>query len=133
MSYSNIATAIYNLLGEITELKAVYSKEPAELLKYPCATVSSFGHQNIFSDTAANKRKYSHIIRIYYKQDSDNTAETILRSIADLVITKVEGNLTLQSTCDFATPSEGVWKQGEREVPVKVVEITVDAYKRVNR
>jgi hypothetical protein len=53
--------------------------------------------------------------------------------MADLVITKLEANLSLQGTCDYSYPSRGLWRTAEREVPVKVVEIQVDAYKRVNR
>jgi len=133
MSYVAISYAIVSLLSEITELLAVYSKEPAELLKYPCATVSSISHQNVPNDTAANRRCYSHIIRLYYKLDSANDAEGILRSIADLVIDKLESHVSLNDTCDYSTPSKGIWRSAEREVPVKVVEITIDAYKRINR
>lgn len=133
MSYVSIATAIYNLLLEIPELQAVYLKEPAELLRFPCATVSSAEHENVAQDTAANRRRFSHVIRLYHKQDSANTVEPIMRDIADKVIAKLEANVSLQNSCDYSTPTRGVWARPEREVPVLLVEITVDAYKRVNR
>lgn len=133
MTYVTIASAIQTLVDEITELQAVYDKEPAELLVFPCATVSSAAHEDVANDTAANVRRFTHIIRLYDKQDSTNAAETTLRDIADKVIAKIEGNVSLNSTCDYARPTRGVWVQAEREVPVKVVEITVDAFKRVNR
>jgi hypothetical protein len=133
MSYVAIATAIKNLVDEVTELLVVYEKEPPELLQFPCATVSSIEHENVAQDTAANRRRYSHMVRLYHKQDSANTVETILRDLADKVIAKLEANVDLQGSCDYSTPNRGTWRNAEREVPVKVVEITVDAYKRVNR
>lgn len=133
MTYVNIGNEIFTLLDEITELQAVYNKEPAELERYPCATVSASAHENQAGDTAANIRRFSFIIRLYYKLDGTNDAEAILRDMADKVIAKIESNVSLNGSCDYARPTRGIWTQGEREVPIKVVEITVDAFKKVNR
>ena len=133
MSYVTIAAQLKILLQTITELNQIYDYEPKELLKYPCATITSSGHRNEFNDLAANRRVFTFIIRIYNRTDSASDAETIMRTVADRVISVVEGNITLNGSCDWASPTEGKWGFAEREVPVRICEITVEAVKRVNR
>lgn len=131
MSYTTIATQIVVLLNEIDEISVVFDHEPnGELGQFPAATVKSLGHENIFNDTAANKRKYSHRIRCYYRSDDAAQAETMLRSLADLIITKFESNFRINNTCDYSSPTIGKFFGGDREVPTAYVEIYIDAYKR---
>jgi hypothetical protein len=133
MSYTNIRAGIVSLLQTIPEIQEVYNYEAKELAKYPSATVTNLSHKNLFADTARNRRQYSFMIRLYFRTDQPQDAETVLSSIADAVITKIESDITLNSTCDFAEPLEGKWLYQEREIPVRVVEIAVTAVKQVFR
>lgn len=133
MSYVSIAAAIIAKLQTVTELEQVFSHEPKELAKFPCATVTALSHVDTFADTAANQRAFTFIIRLYFRTDVAQDAETILRNVADKVIAKIESDVTLNGTCDFARPSEGNWLYQTREVPVRVVEVTIECLKRLNR
>lgn len=133
MSYVTIAAQLKTILQTITELNQVYDYEPKELLKYPCATITSTSHKNEFNDLAANRRIFTFTIRIYNRTDIASDAETIMRIVADRVITTIEGNVTLNGSCDWASPTEGKWGFAEREVPVRICEIAIEAAKRVNR
>ncbi len=133
MSYVSISAQIVALLQTITELNQVYAYEPKELNKYPCATVSALSHKDEFNDTAANIRKFTFIIRIYTRTDSASDAESVMQNVVDKVMAKIESSVTLNGTCDFARPTEARWMYGEREVPVRICELTVEANKRVNR
>lgn len=133
MTYVSIATQLKTLLQSITELSTVYDYEAKELNRYPCATLTAGSHKNNFQDTAANRRQFVFTIRLYNRTDSAADGERIMRVVADKVIQAVETNITLNGSCDWAAPSEGVWGYQEREVPVRVCEITVIAVKRVVR
>jgi len=132
MSYETIGLAIYTLLGNITEIDQVFNYEPNELKKYPCTTVSALEHTNEFSDLAANRREYHFIIRVYFRRDMADY-EVIMRKVIDQIITEFETDSSLGGACDFAQPTESKWLFQEREVPVRVCEVTISAIKRVNR
>lgn len=100
---------------------------------YPCATLTALEHDNEFHDLAANKRRYSFLIRVYFRTDNAQDAETVLRSITDAIIRVIESNVRLNNSCDYASPTKARWGFVEREVPVRYVEITLDALKRVLR
>lgn len=133
MSYVSIAQQLVTILQGISDLTAVYNHEPKELKDYPCAIVSAASHKDAFSDTAANKRIYTFTVRLYFRTDVAQDAETVLRSLADSVISAIEVNVTLNGVCDFAKPTEGAWDYQEREVPVRVCILTIECNKRVNR
>lgn len=133
MSYVSISAQIKALLEGVTGLNEVYEYEPKELAKYPCATITAQSHQNLFNDTAANRRQYTFMIRCFYRTDDAAVAESTLQTIADAIISAIETNVTLNGACDFARPTAGKWLYAERELPVRIVEITVEATKRFNR
>ena len=133
MSYVNIAQQLVIILQSISDLAAVYNHEPKELKDYPCATVSAASHKDAFSDTAANRRIYIFTVRLYFRTDVAQDAETVLRGLADSVIGMIESNVTLNGVCDFAKPTEGTWDYQEREVPVRVCILTIECNKRINR
>jgi hypothetical protein len=117
MGYVTIATRLVSLLGEISGLTA-YDHEPKELGSYPCATVQAAGHRNRFNDTAANLRQYSFAIRLFYD---------------DRIPLDLEANVVAAGVWDLTQPTEAVWLFAEREVPVRIAEITIDIKVRVNR
>lgn len=133
MSYTNIASAIVSKMETITEINQVYDHEPKELAEYPAITVSSAGHENVFNDTSSNRRVFIFNIRCYVRADDVSAAETLIRSMADKIIEKIESDVTIGGSCDFARPSKGKVTYPPREIPVQAIEITVEAVKRVTR
>lgn len=133
MSYVAIGTEIKNVLLTITDFNLVYGYEPKELLKYPSATVTASSHEDSFSSTSKNQRNYKFAIRLYYRTDTAEDAEGILRDLTDQVIIILEANPSLNGSCDFARPISANWLYQEREVPVRVVEITLEALVRLPR
>jgi len=133
MSYEDIALQIKTELLTITDFNAVYAGERKELLKYPSATVTALSHDNEFADTHHNTRHYSFNVRVYYRSDDVATSESVMQGLVDQVITEIEGNPTLNGSCDFATPTSSRWGWAEREVPVRYSEITITAQVRLLR
>lgn len=133
MTYVDVGAAIETVLGTISELNIVYEYEAKQLKKYPAATVSASSHTDVFNDTASNLRTFVFTIRLYYRTDTDEDAESILRELTDRVIVAIETDTTLASTADFTLPTEGRWLFIEREVPVRVVELTVQAVIHIAR
>jgi hypothetical protein len=105
MSYSAIGTQIKTILLTISDFNIIYGYEPKELLKYPSATVTASSHADSFSSTAKNLRTFKFDIRLYFRTDTAEDAEGILRDLADQ----------------------------EREVPVRVVEIVIECLERLPR
>jgi len=135
MSYTDIGLAIKGKLDTISQLLEVFNYEPKELTQYPCATISAKSHENAFNDLCANVRTYKFIIRLYYRFDVAADAESVLRSVTDLVVTELENDPTLAGAVDYAVPTktDTDWSNQTREVPVKVVTLDLTARKRVNR
>ena len=132
MGYTTIGTALFNKVDAVSDLDFTYNYEPKELAKYPCATVSALSHANTFADTAANRREMVFIIRVYFRTDQTDY-ERIMRTTVDAIMEAVETDPSLSGACDFAEPSEAKWFFQEREVPVRVCEITVNCVFRKNR
>lgn len=135
MSYVSISSAIATLLNTVTELNQVTEYEPKEVKKYPAAAITPLGHDNAPYDIAANRRVFSFIVRLYYRIDDGvgTTYEGVMRDLVDKVLNKLESSVTLNGSCDFSLATKAKWLFQEREVPVRVVEISIDAVKRVNR
>lgn len=127
MSYTGISGGIKDILDDITDLKEVYAEEPQTLLGFPCATISAVSHADNFADTSRNQRTFIFTIRLYQRVNDVAHGESVLMGIADAVIEDIEEDPTLGGTCDFARPTRGNWTYVEREVPVRVCEITVEA------
>ncbi len=133
MSYVSISGGIKDILDDITDLKEVYAEEPQALLVYPCATISAVSHADNFADTARNQRTFTFMIRLYQRVNDVAHGESVLLGIADDVIGVIEDDPTLGGTCDFARPTRGNWTYVERETPVRVCEITVEALLQIAR
>lgn len=133
MGYVSIANQLVTLLQQITDLAVVYDYDEPDLKQFPAATVQAQGHQNRFHDTAANDRRYEFLIRLYYRLDNDQDAETILRSLTDQVIAKLEANVSVSGVWEIAEPSSGLFLKDKRENPVQIVELTVSLRSRVLR
>lgn len=138
MNYTAIGQALQTLLQTISGMgSSVYNYEPFSIEKSPCITIRALGHKDKFADTAANIRNYQFMLTLCYRISEDNQidCEAVLRDLTDSVLAVLENkaNISLNGTCDYIMPSTAVWGYQEREVPVRVVEITVEVFKRVNR
>lgn len=133
MNYTTIATKLVALLQEITDLAVVFDHDPDELKQFPAATVQAQGHQNRFHDTASNDRAFTFLIKLFYRLDSNQDAETILHSLTDQVIAKLEANVSLPGVWDIAQPTSTVFLKDKREVPVQIVELSVSLHARLLR
>jgi hypothetical protein len=136
MSYVSISAQIKAILDTISEIKSVYNYNEKSLNTYPAAVIVAASHANRFSDLAANQRDYTFKVYIFHPTNTATdaaSAESILRTLADALITAVETNVTLNGSCDWAAPTMGSWGYDQREVPVRFIEITIVARKRVNR
>ena len=133
MSYVSLASAIITKLNEVSEINVVYNYEAKELLGYPAVTVTALGHVNTPHDTAGNVRNFQFVVRAYFPTSIAQDAETILRDLADKIIVKLEEDPSLGGACDYTRATEGKFLYQEREVPVRIVEITINCIKRLNR
>ena len=133
MGYVSIANKLVELIDEVTEIEPVYNHEPSAIEVYPAAVVQAAGPRDRFNDTASNIRSFTFIVRLFYSADVDQDAETILRDVADKVIAKLEANVTGAGVWDIARPTEATWRWAEREIPQRIVELTVSIEQRVNR
>ena len=134
MSYTSIGTAIYNKINGIkvsAGIASLYQQNEKALTQYPAVTISAGGHESSFSDTAANMRIYTFMVRIFVRLESDSTAESQIRSIADAVVTALEGDTTLGGACEWTDPADAIITEQNAEIPVKVCEMTLKCYKRV--
>jgi hypothetical protein len=130
--YKTVKDAIVTTLQGVTSLKIVYGKEEKAIKKFPAACVSAKEHNNIYNDLAGNSRSVVHYIRLYFRTDETNDPdyEDILESVADEVINALEHDVTLGGACEFTKPTNGVWGNADKEVPVRMLEITLESRKR---
>jgi len=133
--YKTIKDQLVAILGTVPSLKVVYGKEEKAIGQFPGACVSAKGHVGQFHDSVSNLKTYDHVIRIYFRIDEANDAdyEDVLESTADDVISTLEHNLTLNGVVDWAMPTSSTWRFGEKEVPVRFIEITIQSKARIVR
>ncbi len=133
--YKPIKDAIVAILSTVSELKAVYGKEEKAIKQFPAACISAKEHQAELHDTVANLKSYQHYVRLYFRTDERNDPdyEDVLEITADAVITALEHDLTLGGTVDWAMPTSGLWRNVEKETPVRMLELVVTSKARVVR
>jgi hypothetical protein len=134
MSYITIGTALYNKINGIKAaagIAVVYGQNEKSLAQYPAVTISAQGHESNFSDTAANMRIYTFMVRLFVRLEVDSTAETQIRTVLDSIVTSLEGDTTLSGACDWTEPADVTISEQNVEIPVKMCDMTVKCYKRV--
>lgn len=132
MSYVSILAKLIELLDTIAEIEQLSSYQPDTIQTYPAAVVTAAGHQDRFHDTAANIRAFTFTVRLYYRTDTEQDAESILQDLADKVIATLEANVTAAGVWDIARPTGASWTY-DPDNPIRIVEITVSIEKRVVR
>ena len=133
--YKPIKDAIVSTLGTVSNLKVVYGKEEKEIKEFPAACVSAKDHTAELHDTTANLKMYSHYIRLYFRTDeaNDTDYEDVLETTADAVIAALEHDITLGGVVDWSMPTSGVWRNVEKQTPVRMLELTLVSKARVLR
>lgn len=133
--YKPIKDAIVAILQGVSSLKVVYGKEEKAIKDFPAATVSAREHTAELHDTTANLKMYSHYIRLYFRTDeiNDPDYEDVLEQTADSVIAALEHDLKLGGVVDWSMPTSGVWRNVEKETPVRMLELTLVSKARVVR
>lgn len=126
------------IVDSIVEIKVVYGKEEKTLKQFPAACISAkenTAEYHSVGNSGSNKRTYQHYIRLYFRTDETNDPdyEDILESVADKLIDKLDTNITLNGTCNYSIASNGAWRFGEKEVPVRVFELVVTSTAHVRR
>ena len=112
--FNTIRTAIKSILDELVgagqPLVVVYPYHESNISGFPAITFDISDVSSDFLTNAENVRRYSWKIYIY-KQINETfplaDAVEVLDATADAVITKIEGNLTLNNTVDYCRPVVG--------------------------
>jgi hypothetical protein len=133
MSYVTLNAKIAELIRAVSDVAVVYEYDKKELANFPSVTVSPISHQNQMYDTAANKRNFTFIVRIYNRNDDTGASEATLLKLLDDITDALESKPTLEGACDIARATQAKWAYQDREVPVRVIELTIEASKRVLR
>lgn len=145
--YSQIRTAIVNLLTNSGLFQQVYPYEPAVLESYPCVTVSATSSQS--SDLATGTimgptqlDTYTFTLRIYYGLtqpgvQADNQArqvavDTILAK-TDALIDLLGANRSLGGACQKTRPTTTRIYETQREMVVMCAEVTLEVEVVVKR
>lgn len=111
--FNTIRTQLKAVLNGLTgagKLSVVYEYHEGNLSGYPAITFDVSDVANEFLTNTENVRRYSWKLFVYQNIGEGITlaeAVRILDEVCDDVISTVETNLTINSTCDFATPSVG--------------------------
>jgi len=136
--YKAIKDAIVTILETVPSLKIVYGKEAKALANFPAACVSANSDDEEFSSIGAsgtNLVVIKHNIRVYFRVDEKNDAdyEDVLEACVDDIKQAIRSNVTLNGTCEYAAPATGVWRDGVKETPVRVYEMTTRATVHLRR
>ncbi len=136
--YKTIKDQLVAILGGVSSVKVVYGKEEKKLADFPAVCISAKQHSSQYDSvgtSGVNLREYEHFVRVYFRTDEENDPdyEDVLEGVADDVVSALEQNVTLNSVCDYSIPVTGVWRFGNKEVPVRIFELIVRATVRIRR
>lgn len=121
------------LLPSVTTLRLqnIYDYEKTDLAGYPAATVTVTEQPAARLDNSRNKHTYRFVIRVFIDRNTQNfgsnTAESILRTLADEITLKVDGDNTLGGNCIFSEPAAAKFGYINAATDnIRVMEITLD-------
>ena len=121
------------LIPSLTTLRVtnIFDNELTDLAGYPSATITVNNLKGKMLDNARNERHYEFIIRIFIDRNKQNfgssKAETILRTLADEFITKVDSDPTFGNNCVDSKPSDARFGYVNRQNQnIRMMEVTID-------
>lgn len=132
--YTGISNYLLNtLLPTITGLRSsnIFDNELTDLAGYPACTISAQELQGKVLDNTRNERIQRFTIRFFIDRNTQNfgsaTAESILRSMVDELVLKVDGDPTLGGNCidtrPFGSPFGYINRQSNN---IRVIQIQLD-------
>jgi hypothetical protein len=138
LGYKSVKDQLVSILQGISSLKIVYGKEPKTITQFPAACVSAESDTEDFNSMGAsgtNEVEIRHHIRVYFRTDEANDPdyEDILESTVDDIKQALRANITLNGVCEYATPAGGTWRNVEKEVPVRMYDMTTHASLHLRR
>ncbi len=109
----------------------IYDHELTDLGGYPAVTITSQELMGKFLDNQRNMRVYRFTIRVFIDRNTKNfgteKAETILRSVADELITKIDADPSLGGNCIYTTPFTAKFGYVERQNnDIRMMELMLD-------
>lgn len=132
-TYSNIGTQIVAIIKQnVTNVNNVYDYIERNPAGYPAICVEAYDGKGEFADTGRNRRSY--IFRIIVQQERTTAgaagSERIMRNLVDQLLSVFDNraNLTLNNSCDFATPIPSKWGYIQApDIDVRSAEIIIEA------
>lgn len=111
----------------------IFDYEPTDLAGYPACTITSQEVLGKAIDNARNERIYRFTIRIFIDRNVQNfgvnTAESLLRTIADEVISKIDTDLSLGGNCIYTTVFPAKFGYIDRQSNnIRLMEIQLDCH-----
>jgi hypothetical protein len=123
-----------NLIPSLTTVRVanIYDYEITDLGGFPSVTITASELQGKAIDNTRHERVFRFMIRIFIDRNVQNfgnsKAETILRTVADEVVTKLDADYTLGNNCIYIKPITVKYGYINRESNnIRLVEITLDA------
>lgn len=131
-SISDIKGAIVDLLGTVTDLRAVYGYEPLHLPGLPCATVHFTGFDaektEVNSVTVTYRYAVTAYVDLFDAEDSEGQMEGLVWNI----LGALSADPSLSSTCIYSevVRGEAYWVElANRQRPLRAFEIELIAIK----
>jgi hypothetical protein len=122
------------LIPSLTTLRVtnIYDNELTDMGGFPSATITVSDLKGKFLDNTRNQRNYQFTIRIFIDRNKMNfgssKAETILRTLADEFISKVDADPTLGGNCIYLMVSPAKFGYINRENQnIRLMEVTIEA------
>lgn len=121
------------LIPSIVSLRTanIYDHELTDLAGFPAATITAGEQISKVLDNTRNEVTQRFIIRVFIDRNKQNlgsnTAETVLRTIADEINLKLMADPTLGGNCIDSKPADAKFGYVDRENNnIRVMEITLD-------
>jgi hypothetical protein len=124
---------VSSLLPSVTTIRLtnIYDNELTDLAGFPAATVTAGEVTGKVLDNSRNERIQRFTIRVFIDRNKQNfgpsKAETILRTLADEIILKIDADSTLNGNCLDVKPFDAKFGYIDRESNnIRVMELVLD-------
>jgi hypothetical protein len=121
------------LIPSVVDIRAsnIYDHELTDLGGFPAATITLQELVGAVLDNNRNQHIFRFTIRIFIDRNKQNfgsqKAETILRSLTNNLISKIDADTTLGGNCIIATPFSVKYGYIDREQQdIRIAEVTLD-------
>lgn len=134
--YVGISNYLKNtLIPSVTSIRGanIFDHELTDLAGFPSVTITAQEMVGSILDNVRNQRIYRFTIRVFIERNKQNLgssqAETVLRTVADELVSKIDADPTLGGNCIDARPFNAKFGYVDREFQdIRLMEITLDCY-----